>query len=141
MDWCVRVSQKLEYACRAMAQLAKQADGKTITRLDEIAQREAVSSNFLVQILNDLRRSGLITSKRGKFGGYLLTGKAEDISLYDIVQSVEPTLLENTTSSEGQSGASVSKVWHSASNHFASQLKETKLSSMAESDAGPMFYI
>ncbi len=65
----MRVSQKLEYACRAMAQLAKQADGKTITRLDEIAQREAVSSNFLVQILNDLRRSGLVTSKRGKFGG------------------------------------------------------------------------
>ena len=39
----MRISQKLEYASRAMLQLAKHADGHTITRLDEIAQREDVS--------------------------------------------------------------------------------------------------
>lgn len=124
-----------------MAQLAKHADGKTITRLDEIAQREAVSANFLVQILNDLRRSGLVTSKRGKFGGYLLSGKAEDISLFDIVQSVEPTLLEDTTASQGESGAAVSKIWSTTSSTFTAALKETKLSSFIEDDSGPMFYI
>lgn len=124
-----------------MAQLAKHADGKTITRLDEIAQREAVSSNFLVQILNDLRRSGLVTSKRGKFGGYLLTGKPEDVSLYDIVQSVEPTLLEDTTIAEGESGNAVRKIWSNTSDAFSNQLKETKLTALAESDSGPMFYI
>ena len=124
-----------------MAQLAKRADGKTITRLEEIAQREAVSANFLVQILNDLRRSGLVTSKRGKFGGYLLTGKPEDISLYDIVLSVEPTLLEDTTISEGESGGAVSKVWSSTSDAFSIQLKETKLTALAEDNSGPMFYI
>ncbi|MEO1857046.1 MAG: Rrf2 family transcriptional regulator [Rubritalea sp.] len=137
----MRVSQKLEYACRAMAQLAKQADGKTITRLDEIAQREAVSSNFLVQILNDLRRSGLVTSKRGKFGGYLLSGKPGDISLYDIVQSVEPTLLEDTTNTEGASGNAVNKAWSTASANFAASLKTIKLATLTETDSGPMFYI
>lgn len=137
----MRVSQKLEYACRAMAQLAKQADGKTITRLDEIAQREAISANFLVQILNDLRRSGLVTSKRGKFGGYLLSGKAEDITMFDIVQSVEPTLLEDTTVNEGESGVAVSKVWQSTGLAFVSALKATKLTSLTEDNSEPMFYI
>ncbi len=124
-----------------MAQLAKQADGKTITRLDEIAQREAVSSNFLVQILNDLRRSALVTSKRGKFGGYLLSGKAEDISLFDIVQSVEPTLLEDTTNTEGASGSAVNKAWSTTSKSFAESLKAIKLTELTETDSGPMFYI
>lgn len=124
-----------------MAQLAKHADGKTVTRLDEIAQREAVSSNFLVQILNDLRRSGLVTSKRGKFGGYLLSDKAEDVSLYDIVQSVEPTLLEDTTTNAGDSGAAVSKIWSSASSTFAETLKAIKLPTLIEDNSGPMFYI
>lgn len=124
-----------------MAQLAKHADGKTVTRLDEIAQREAVSSNFLVQILNDLRRSGLVTSKRGKFGGYLLSGKAEDISLFDIVQSVEPNLLEDTTTAEGDSGSAVSKAWSSTSAQLSKSLAQVKLTTLTETDSDPMFYI
>ena len=71
-DSLMKISQKLEYACRALAQLAKHHDGRTLTRLEDLAQREAVSGNFLVQILNDLRRAGLIESRRGKAGGYLL---------------------------------------------------------------------
>ena len=51
----MRISQKLEYACRAMVQLAQHHDGQTLIQLDDIAQREAVSANFLVQILNDLK--------------------------------------------------------------------------------------
>lgn len=124
-----------------MAQLAKHADGKTITRLDEIAQRESISANFLVQILNDLRRSGLVTSKRGKFGGYLLSGKAEDVSLFDIVQAVEPTLLEDTTTSEGESGDAVSKTWSLTSEALTKALSDTKLSALTKVDDGPMFYI
>lgn len=124
-----------------MAQLAKHADGQTITRLDEIAQREAVSANFLVQILNDLRRSGLVTSKRGKLGGYLLSGKAEDITLFDIVQAVEPSVLRNTTTNEGDSGASISQAWRQTSDTLTASLKGINLNTLAGLDGDPMFYI
>ena len=124
-----------------MAQLAKQADAKTITRLDEIAQREDISSNFLVQILNDLRRSGLVISKRGKLGGYLLAQKADDISLFDIAQSVEPNLLDDTTVDAGASGAGVSKAWKEAGAVFTAHLKKTTLSALIEDEDTPMFYI
>ncbi len=92
----MKISQKLEYACRALAQLAKSYDGKTLSRLDELAQREAVSANFLVQILNDLRRAGIIESRRGAHGGYILSRPAEKITLRQIVDAVGPSLLQIT---------------------------------------------
>jgi len=137
----VRISQKLEYACRALAQLAKNFDGQTITRLDEIAQREAVSANFLVQILNDLRKSGLINSKRGKMGGYLLAKPAKSITLYEIVNSVEPTLIDKTMSSNGESGESVSKIWRTVSSDFSNNLRQVTLEDMLPEEESGMFYI
>jgi hypothetical protein len=45
-DSLMKISQKLEYACRALVQLAKHHDGRTLTRLEDLAQREAVSGTF-----------------------------------------------------------------------------------------------
>lgn len=124
-----------------MAQLAKHADGQTITRLEEIAQREAVSANFLVQILNDLRRAGLVVSKRGKLGGYHLSGKAEDITLFDIVQAVEPSVLSLSTTIAGDSGAHVSQAWKQAGDALVQSLSNINLCHLAGLNGDPMFYI
>ena len=124
-----------------MAQLAREDAAGTITRLEEIAQREAVSANFLVQILNDLRRAGLIVSKRGKFGGYHLESSAQDITLFDIVRAVEPTLLQASATNEGDSGPSVSASWERVSSHFVSSLKSIRLNELTGESENPMFYI
>lgn len=124
-----------------MLQLAKHADGHTITRLDEIAQREDVSANFLVQILNDLRNADVIQSKRGKFGGYLLTKSPEDITLYDIVAAVEPAMVSTPSPQDGESAAAVSKGWESVSRNLNEHLKKTTLASLIAEESGPMFYI
>ncbi len=135
----VRISQKLEYACRAMSQLARHHDGQTLTRLDELAQREAVSANFLVQILNDLKRDGLIESKRGKAGGYLLARAPREISLYDITKAVESGLLRLNISTEGESGCSVKDAWEQASKSLHKELQSITLDTL--SSQSPMFYI
>jgi Rrf2 family protein len=137
----MRISQKLDYACRAMAQLAKRYDGRTITRLDELAQREAVSSNFLVQILNDLRRGGVIESRRGKAGGYLLTRSPETINLREIVEAVEPSLLNITTHTEGESGAAVRQIWQAVSDSTRTKLESIDLKQITEGGNEPMYYI
>ncbi len=124
-----------------MAQLAKQADAKTITRLDEIAQREAVSSNFLVQILNDLRRGGVIESRRGKAGGYLLARPPEAINLREIVDAVEPDLLNITTHTEGESGNAVRQIWQAVSERTRAQLEGIDLKQLTERGNEPMYYI
>lgn len=122
-----------------MVQLARQYDGQTLTRLDELAQREAVSANFLVQILNDLKRSGLIDSKRGKAGGYLLASPPREISFYDITQAVESGMLRQNISTDGESGSSVKSAWEQASLCLHKELKSITLESL--SSQSPMFYI
>ena len=137
----MKISQKLEYACRALAQLAKNYDAKSLTRLDELAQREAVSANFLVQILNDLRRGGIIDSRRGASGGYTLSRPAQNINLRQIVEAVEPSKLQNTVLDEGESGVAVQRAWENISTQLAKSLEEISLEALASPPSDPMFYI
>ena len=122
-------------------QLAKTYDGKTLIRLDELAQREAVSANFLVQILNDLRRGGIIDSRRGASGGYMLARPAQHINLKQIVEAVEPSQLQNTALEQGESGAAVRRAWETISSQLGKNLEEVSLEALASPPSDPMFYI
>jgi len=137
----MKISQKLEYACRALAQLAKCHDGRTLTRLEDLAQREAVSGNFLVQILNDLRRAGLIESRRGKAGGYLLGRAADQITLRQVVEAVDPALLQCSVTRDGDSGQAVRRAWEQVSSGLQQSLDQITVESLASNQGAPMFYI
>lgn len=137
----MKISQKLEYACRALAQLARRDDGRTLTRLDDLAQREAVSGNFLVQILNDLRRAGLVDSRRGKSGGYLLARPAKSITLRQIIVAVDPLLLQFSVSNDGESGPAVRAAWERVSGELAERLDAVTLEHLSQQPGAPMFYI
>ena len=106
-----------------------------------MAQREAVSGNFLVQILNDLRRAGLVDSRRGKAGGYLLARPADTITLRQIVDAVDPALLQTSVSTEGQSGTAVRVAWDQVSVNLHNTLDRISLESMVSGQGAPMFYI
>lgn len=137
----MKISQKLEYACRALAQLAKRHDGRSLTRLEDLAQCEAVSANFLVQILNDLRRAGLVDSRRGQAGGYLLARAPENVTLRQVVEAVDPVLLQCTVSSDGQSGQSVRHGWKQVSDTLCQALDQITLDTLASNPGDEMFYI
>lgn len=124
-----------------MAQLAKYHDGRTLTRLEDLAQREAVSANFLVQILNDLRRAGLIESRRGKAGGYLLGRNANLITLRQVVEAVDPALLQCSVTREGDSGQSVRRAWDQVSSGLQLALEGITVETLASAQGDPMFYI
>jgi Rrf2 family cysteine metabolism transcriptional repressor len=137
----MKISLKLEYACRALAQLAKHHDGRTLTRLEDLAQREAVSGNFLVQIVGDLRRAGLIESSRGRSGGYLLGRGPGTITLRHVVEAVDPSLLLCTVTRDGESGLSVRHAWEQVSASLQQALDQITLETLASNQGGPMFYI
>ncbi len=124
-----------------MAQLAKHHDGQTLTRLEALAQREEISANFLVQILNDLRRAGLIESRRGSTGGYLLARRAATITLRQIVEAVDPVLLQCVVSREGESGAAVRSAWDQISVSLHQALDRISVETLATSTGDTMFYI
>jgi Rrf2 family transcriptional regulator, cysteine metabolism repressor len=124
-----------------MAQLAKYHDGRTLTRLEDLAQHEAVSANFLVQILNDLRRAGLIESRRGKAGGYLLARPADQITLRQVVEAVDSMLLQCSVTREGDSGQAVRRAWEQVSLSLTTALDHITIASLIATKADPMFYI
>jgi Rrf2 family cysteine metabolism transcriptional repressor len=83
-------SAKAEYACVAMLELAARFADPRPVRLADIAEKHGISDRFLVQILLDLKRAGLVDSTRGAAGGYALARPPEDISLADIIDVVDP---------------------------------------------------
>jgi Rrf2 family protein len=80
----VKISLKVDYACRVMAELARLHGTGELAQIGALAKAEAVPPNFLAQILIKLREAGLIVSRRGNQGGYVLARAPEEISLYDI---------------------------------------------------------
>ncbi|MFZ1946748.1 MAG: Rrf2 family transcriptional regulator [bacterium] len=87
----MRISRKGEYALRAMAYLALNYK-KAPVRIHEISQREKIPEKFLEQILLQLKRVGLLDSKRGAHGGYLLLKPPKHVSLARIIREIDGPL-------------------------------------------------
>ena len=82
------ISQRSRYALKALLHLA-QAPRGAVLRAREIAEAENIPEAFLDQILVDLRRAGLIESRRGKTGGHLLSKPPELVTLANVLRSIE----------------------------------------------------
>jgi Rrf2 family protein len=84
------LSQKAKYALRALVELAR-ADGAQLTA-GELALRADAPRKFLEAILLELSRNRLVTSRRGKFGGYTLARDAAEISFAEVIRVVDGPL-------------------------------------------------
>ncbi|MBI5050288.1 MAG: RrF2 family transcriptional regulator [Nitrospirae bacterium] len=84
----LKLSTKGQYGVRAMFEIAKSYPHGPIT-IKEIAERQEVSVAYLEQILNKLRRDGLIKSHKGPGGGYVLSKKPDKISVSRILRTLE----------------------------------------------------
>lgn len=82
------ITTKGRYALRVMVDLALHKDEGYIT-LNDISQRQAISSKYLESIVAILNKEKLVLSKRGKNGGYKLAKKASDYSVYEILASCQ----------------------------------------------------
>jgi Rrf2 family protein len=87
----VRISAKADYAVRAAVELAG-ADRLSPVKGDRIAAAQSIPMKFLENILSELRRSGLVGSRRGAEGGYWLARAPKDITIADIIRAVEGPL-------------------------------------------------
>ena len=93
METDLRVSSKSVYAIQAIFDIAYHGRGEPISGRD-IAERETIPQRFLEQILLDLKRAGVLHSKRGPRGGYTLAKASESISLRHIIEAIEGELDE-----------------------------------------------
>jgi len=89
----LRVTTRARYAIRALYDLAFHRPGQA-AQAKEIAAREQIPVRFLTQILQDLRKAGLVEARRGPGGGYALARPPEQITLADVLRAVRGTLPE-----------------------------------------------
>jgi Rrf2 family protein len=82
-------SKATGYGIRALAYLANQAQGQPCG-LREIAEAEQIPPLYLSKVLGELRRHRLLRSTKGVHGGYELAWAPEAITLWDVVQLLEP---------------------------------------------------
>ena len=85
------VSQKCQYALRALFELAKRRDEGPVG-VQAIAATQAIPARFLEVILQQLRQAGLVQSRRGTLGGYVLGVSPESLTVADIVETIDGSM-------------------------------------------------
>jgi len=89
----MKLSKKGEYALRALLDLAMaHALDRVLVPLSALAEAQKMPATFLEQILIELRQAGILTSTRGKYGGYSLARPADDIMIGEIVRLIDGPL-------------------------------------------------
>lgn len=89
----VRISSKGDYALRAVVELAA-TPGWEPVKAKDLASAQDIPLRYLLNILVDLKRAGIVTSRRGSEGGYVLAQPASAITLADVIRAVEGPLAQ-----------------------------------------------
>ncbi len=137
----MKIPLKLDYACRVLIQLIPTHGTDEVARIEDLADREAVSPTYLVQVLNDLRNAGLVVSRRGKLGGFALARAPRSITLEDILLAVEGPFLEPPSAKPGESGARTADLWRRLASRLREFARQTTLEDVARGDGPAMYYI
>jgi len=91
----MQVSRKIDYALRAVIHLANEEAGDRACSVAEIASRERIPRQFLEKIVQELIHKGLVRSRRGPHGGYVLARPAEQLTFRDVIEAVEGPITLN----------------------------------------------
>lgn len=83
------MSTRGDYACRALLSMTMREDRSKPVSVRDIAERTALPQPYLEQILLALKGAGIVRSKRGVGGGYMLTREPHEIRLSDVVSAVD----------------------------------------------------
>ena len=131
----MRVSAKVDYAIRALAELASAPPGPVTS--ERLADAQGIPPKFLENILLELRRSEIVASQRGAEGGYMLARPAAEVSLADVIRAVEgpiasvrgsrPDQIEYTGAATG-----LKDVWLELRTSMRDVLEGTSLADLVE---------
>jgi Rrf2 family protein len=117
------LSNKGRYGVRALFDLAFHGGGAS-SQIRDIAERQSIPPRFLEQIFQDLRRAGLVSSKRGPRGGYQLTQPPRQVSLGAIIGALEGKISPFVPEESSEHGDSASiAVTESAFRDLATRIE------------------
>jgi Rrf2 family protein len=82
------ISQKAKYAFKALFRLAEVPHGEALS-IEEIARADAIPQKFLEHILLDMKRKGLVASRRGRSGGYMLIKQPHEMTIGSVLRAID----------------------------------------------------
>jgi Rrf2 family cysteine metabolism transcriptional repressor len=137
-------STKAEYGIRVLVELARR-DGEAPVSLSDIAAADGLPLAYLEHLVARLRKAGLVESRRGARGGYLLARPAEEITMAEVVEALEGTLAPIECLTEGSDGVLVCArekdpdhicptklLWTRVRGSIVNTLQETSLSDLCQ---------
>ncbi|HLF34161.1 MAG TPA: Rrf2 family transcriptional regulator [Cyclobacteriaceae bacterium] len=126
----MRLSTKTLYGTRLMFELAL-TNKKGVIRLSEIVRNQGLSEKYSEQIISQLKAAGLVIAQRGAEGGYMLAKPAASITMKDIVQTLEGSLMLLSTDEESEENESsifiTRNVWEKISSTMEEALSKITL--------------
>jgi len=132
----VRVSTKELYGLRAMGVFARHF-GQGPLSLSEVARSQGISQSYLEQIAIDLRRAGLLESRRGAQGGYMLTRSPQDTTAGDVIRALEGSILpvqcvaeKKCTPCSLEDGCSAKGIWEQVRDRLVDTLDSITLADL-----------
>ena len=141
----VKVSTRGDYASRALLSLALHSEAEGPTSVRDIAERTGLPQPYLEQILLALKGAGLVRSKRGVGGGYVLARSPEEISLSDIVSAVDGPIVAGDFGEPHTNGACdhegqcvLLAIWGDAGEHMRRFLDSYHLADLAGMTRGEL---
>ncbi len=139
----MRVSTRGDYACRALLSLALHAEDIGPQSVRDIAARTGLPQPYLEQILLALKGAGLVRSKRGVGGGYVLAREPESITLAQIVSAVDGPIVLGDFGEPHKDGACdhegqcvLLSVWDNVGGHMKAHLQSFSLAEMVRRARG-----
>ncbi len=145
----MKLSARTEYAALAAVELARQPATAGPLGLRSISAAQGVPARFLVHILLELKRAGIVASVRGAAGGYRLARPAEAITLRQIREAVEgpdetPAPISGQFAPRSREAASLLHAWQAAARAEAAALEGVTLADLvarSRASGEAMYYI
>jgi Rrf2 family protein len=135
------MSKKAKYAINAMVHLARK-HGEGPTTIGDIAEEENIPQKFLEAILLELKNAGLLSSKKGKGGGYYMIKPPSEVNMADIMRLMDgPIALlpcvsykhyERCDECKDETTCSIRRVFFDVRNNTVEMLKEASLDKVIE---------
>ncbi len=143
----MNISTKTRYGFRFMIYLGMNESSEESIQLGEIADKEEISLKYLEKIVQILKRSGLVSVKRGPKGGYRLSRESRNISLLEIYESLEGGCSVIDCSINGECSkidkCTTAEIWKGLSNVISSYFSSKTLEDIIieHKNRNHMFYI
>lgn len=125
----MKLSRTVRYAVQASVQLA-QADRAQPVPCSRLAAEGRMPERFLLQILRNLVTHGILRSSRGVDGGYVLDRPADDVSLLELIEAIEGSLLEEDRADDALADEILTAALREVTAVMRSELASIKLSQL-----------